>query len=67
MIPKFRVWDKNFKRVCQVDFIDCQRQIATYHISELAIVTNPIKKIILMQSRGLEEMASTLCRWSVFN
>ena len=65
--PKFRVWDKNFKRVCQVDFIDCQRQIATYHISELAIVTNPIKKIILMQSRGLEEMASTLCRWSVFN
>lgn len=53
--PKFRVWDKNFKRVCQVDFIDCQRQIATYHISELAIVTNPIKKIILMQSTGLKD------------
>lgn len=55
MIPNFRVWDKNFKRVCQVDFIDCQRQIATYHISELAIVTNPIKKIILMQSTGLKD------------
>ena len=55
MTLKFRVWDKNFKRVCQVDFIDCQKQIATYHISELAIVTNPIKKIILMQSTGLKD------------
>ena len=55
MIPKFRVWDKNIKVLRPADFIDLQKQIVTYHISDLAIAACPIKNIVLMQSTGLKD------------
>lgn len=47
MIPKFRVWDKNVKVLRPVDFIDLQKQIVTYHISDLTISAIHLKKYCL--------------------
>lgn len=54
-IPKFRAWDKNVKVLRPVDFIDLQKQIATYHISDLTLAASPVKNIVLMQSTGLKD------------
>ena len=55
MIPKFRVWDKNIKVLRPADFIDLQKQIVTYHISDLTLSAIPFKNIVLMQSTGLKD------------
>lgn len=55
MIPKFRVWDKNVKVLRPVDFIDLQKQIVTYHISDLTISAIHLKNIVLMQSTGMQD------------
>lgn len=56
MIPKFRAWDKNVKVLRPVDYIDIQKQIAIYHISDLTIAASPAKNIVLMQSTGLKSV-----------
>ena len=55
MIPKFRVWDKDLKIVKPVAYIDWQKQIVAYYIGNFAVATNPIKKITLMKSSGLND------------
>lgn len=59
MTLKFRVWDKNVKVLRPVDYIDLQKQIVTYHISDLAIAACPIKNIVLMQSTGMKDKNGT--------
>lgn len=59
MTLKFRVWDKNVKVLRPVDYIDIQKQIVTYHISDLAIAACPIKNIVLMQSTGMKDKNGT--------
>lgn len=59
MTLKFRVWDKNVKVLRLVDYIDLQKQIVTYHISDLAIAACPIKNIVLMQSTGMKDKNGT--------
>lgn len=56
MIPKLRVWDKDLKIVKPAAYIDWQKQIVAYYIGDFAVAANPIKKIILMKSSGLNDI-----------
>lgn len=50
MIPKFRVWDKDLKKIRPADLIDLMKQISAYNISDLTI------NIVFMQSTGMSDI-----------
>ena len=59
MIPKFRVWDKDYEMLKPAAHIALQKKAVIYSIDGFAITTKPIKEIILMQSTGLEDKNGT--------
>lgn len=55
MIPRYRVWDKEFKEMVQVDALVFDEQIIKATYKNGNVVKEDLKNYVLMQSTGLRD------------
>lgn len=55
MIPRYRAWDKKFKKMVQVDALVFDEQIIKVTYKNGNIVKEDLKNYVLMQSTGLRD------------
>lgn len=55
MIPRYRAWDKKFKKMVQVDALVFDEQIIKATYKNGNVVKEDLKNYILMQSTGLTD------------